>query len=245
MSTSVYCSDQTRPAEVVLDFFNQMKWSLSSTASGEAQLVFAKGQLKWRNPKLKIKPLGIDFIAEWKRLSIGKQDVFAKAIGVRLGVANVVDATAGLGGDSVKLLKLGCQVVAIEQSPILFALLLDAKIRAEENSLWLERVSPRFQLLFGPSEKILADLSPDQREVIYLDPMFPEREKSALSKGEMQHLQSLLGDPLPIEGLHDLAYGLSGRRLVLKRPRHAQALELVADQEFVGQSVRYDVWLRK
>ena len=52
------------------------------------------------------KPLQLDFIKSWKQLRIGKQDVFARAIGVRHGWTRVVDATAGLGGDTLKLLKL-------------------------------------------------------------------------------------------------------------------------------------------
>ncbi len=244
MNASIYLGDESRPSSILEEFFIKQNWELSTKPVGNAQLVFKSDRLVWHNRAVKLKPLEIDFLANWKQLKLGKQDVFAKAIGVRLGVKNVVDTTAGLGRDTIKLLKLGCEVVSIERSAILYALLLDAKIRAEENSLWLERVRPRFKLLFGQAEESLSQLSMKEREVIYLDPMFPEKDKTALAKGEMQHLQALFGEASAVDSLLALALEFSQRRVVLKRPRLANDLSLLPDQVFEGQSVRYDVWLK-
>jgi 16S rRNA (guanine1516-N2)-methyltransferase len=81
--------------------------------------------------------------------------------------------------------------------------------------------------------------------VIYLDPMFPPRQKSALVKKEMRVLHDLVGADTDAEQLFDAARATSIRRIVVKRPRIAPALSRVpASHNFCGKSNRFDVYLR-
>lgn len=192
-------------------------------------------------PGEKFKPLKIDFIKSWRQLKIGKQDIFARAIGVRLGWTHVIDATAGVGGDLLKLLKLGCTVTAIEESPLLFELLQDALQRADSNALWKAGAGTRVTLRHGRSEDFFPK-EVKEKTVIYLDPMFPERQASALPKGEMQILSKLLGEPESVEPLWQKARAVLGARVVLKRPKDAPQELPPPIQSYAGKTVRYDVW---
>ena len=61
----------------------------------------------------------------------GRQQPLARAVGLRQGRSpEVLDVTAGLGRDAFVLASLGCQVVLLERSPVIAALLFDALERA-------------------------------------------------------------------------------------------------------------------
>ncbi|MGE0764450.1 MAG: class I SAM-dependent methyltransferase [Bdellovibrionales bacterium] len=209
-------------------------------------------QLEWRDQILslchrdkRLPAVYVNFIHLWRSTQISKQDPFAKALGLRHGLKNVVDATAGLGGDLIKLLKLGCTVTAIESSPVVFALLLDGQRRAMNDERWVNGGSKRLTLQFGEAEKILPRLAAEICDVIYLDPMFPEKSKTALSKGEMQIMQELFSDSQDnLSSLLRAAREKANKRVVLKRPRLAAKVEPAPNLDFLGNSVRYDVWLR-
>lgn len=205
------------------------------------------GRLSLVHTQKKMKPLSIDFIETWKRTKIGKKDEFAKAIGISLGIKKVADLTAGLGSDSIKLLKLGCTVVAVERSPIMFALLEDALLRAKESIEWMKQTDSRFQLQFGDSLVDLNNLASKDTEVLYLDPMFPSDKKKGLSSREMQYLQELIGEgEKDADQLFSEALNFGPRRLVMKRPQHASHWQAPpADLIFSGRSVRYEVWIKQ
>lgn len=212
---------------------------------------FPEVMLEWRDEslwlldgRLKQSPVRVDFIADYKDLRIGKDDLLGKAVGLRRGLRHVVDITAGWGHDTLRLLKLGCEVVAIERSPVIYALLMDGLRRAEQNPQWLNLTAPRLKLIHGEAKEVLAGLPAEWREVIYMDPMFPERKKGALAKGEMQLLQTLLGPDDDMALTWETAWHYSARRLVYKSPRLTPAFAHKPDLSFEGRAVRYDVWLR-
>ncbi len=120
-----------------------------------------------------------------RRFGGGSGQMIAKAVGARPGrPLQVLDATAGLGRDAFVLATLGCRVQMLERHPVVAELLRDGLRRAAvtgdpELAVIVERLS----LLAADS---LQQLGPDHRvEVVYLDPMFPERSKSASVKKEM------------------------------------------------------------
>jgi len=63
-----------------------------------------------------------------------------------------------------------------------------------------------------------------QPDVIYLDPMYPHREKSAAVKKEMRVFQSLVGEDLDADNLLEPALALAKYRVVVKRPSYAPPL---------------------
>lgn len=209
-------------------------------------------ELEWKDQTLalcqrhkKLPRVDVDLIELWRRTKINQKDPFAKAIGLRHGLCHVVEATTGLGGDLIKLLKLGCEVVAIEGSPVIFALLMDGWRRANLDPRWVQGGGSRSRLQFGQAEEVLLQLAPLEREVIFLDPMYPEKSKTALSKGEMQVLQDLFADETDRSSdLFAAAHALATKRVVMKRPRRGPKASQKPDLEFLGASTRYDVWLK-
>ena len=159
------------------------------------------------------------------------------------GEGHIIDATAGLGQDAFILACAGWQVSLVEQSPVVHALLADGLQRAAEaNDDSLQRVIARMTL-FEPvdARQRLMELPP--AEVIYLDPMFPEREKSARVKKNRFLLQRLHGDKGQGEGLLETALTLAAK-VVVKRPRLAPPLNGgVPSAHIPGKTSRFDIYV--
>lgn len=151
-----------------------------------------------------------------------------------------VDATAGLGEDSLLLAAAGFTVTMFEKDQVIAALLRDALERAANDSR-LAGVAERMTLVEGDSMTGLRELgfSPD---VVFLDPMFPERTKSAAVKKKFQLLHHL-ERPCDNEGeLLDAALAARPRKVVIKRPPKGPWLAGVKPSHSIaGKAVRYDV----
>ena len=95
----------------------------------------------------------------------------------------IIDATAGLGQDAFVLAGLGCQVLCIEQHPVLSALLADGLARAKEGESWLREITDNMTLISAQAEAVLVTQKAD---VVYLDPMYPHeqnRKQAKVNKG--------------------------------------------------------------
>lgn len=157
----------------------------------------------------------------------GKQEFVAKAVGLKgESKLNVVDATPGLGRDAFILASLGCNVTLIERSPVVAALLADGIERAELNETVSGWLPQRMKLLHGNSIDVMQSMvdSGEEPDVVYLDPMFPHRKKTAQVKKEMRLFQDLLGGDLDADGLLEPALTLAKKRVVVKRPGSAGEL---------------------
>ena len=191
-------------------------------------------------------PVAVDFGAgamRHRRRS-GHNELLGKAVGVgkRPGL-HVIDATAGLGRDSFVLADLGCQVIMCERNPIVACLLASGLERAlHGGDPWLERVCGRMQLHRDAAQSLHVNA-----DVIYLDPMFPARDKRAAVKKEMALFQLLLaGDPQDGEELLSWALAEDVARVVVKRPPRAAALGGIEPSHTIrGKAVRYDVHVRR
>ncbi len=195
-------------------------------------------------------PVVVDFVsgavAHRRKFGGGKSQSIVKAVGVTDAKRqlSVLDATAGLGRDAFVLATLGCQVTMIERSPIVRLLLEDGLSRAAGDADVGEIVS-RMTLLAGSSHDHMAKLVQDWQtfDVVYLDPMFPHRDKSAAVKKEMVLFQSLLGPDRDADGLLAPALELAEHRVVVKRPRKAPDLnEQEPGYRLEGKSGRFDIY---
>ena len=151
-----------------------------------------------------------------------------------------VDATAGLGEDSLLLAAAGFAVTLFEQDPVIAALLRDALERAA-NEPQLADIVARMTLVEGDSVAGLRELgfSPD---VVFLDPMFPERTKSAAVKKKFQLLHHLERPCDNEEELLDAALAAHPRKVVIKRPLKGPRLAgAKPSHSLAGKAVRYDV----
>ena len=173
--------------------------------------------------------------------------------------AFVIDATGGLGKDSLMMAMMGCKVWMCEAHPFLYPLIQDAIQRA--------LIDPYFNLLFTHPdkfqffpedaknilEKFLGTEKAQRPDIVYLDPMFPLRKKSSLVKKNMQWLKAIHQEALteyfmpltPEKDLFQLSLQVATKRVVVKRPAHAPNLVPLPAPNFSKsfQSGRFDVYL--
>lgn len=162
----------------------------------------------------------------------------ARVRGVEKPVA--VDATAGLGEDSLLLAAAGFSVVLYERDAVIAALLEDALARALDDSR-LADVASRMTLVKGDSARLLAgmDTSPD---VVFLDPMFPERRRKAATNKKLQLFQRLERPCDNETELLQAAMATYPRKVVVKRPLKGPYLAGVKpSSSLMGKVVRYDI----
>ena len=195
-------------------------------------------------------PVAVDFGASAMRHRRrgGQNELLGRAVGVgKKAPLRVLDATAGLGRDSFVLADLGCDLTLAEREPVVAALLRSGLTRAQgADDLWLRAVAGRMTLVEGDVRQLGA-ATLQQHDVIYLDPMFPPRDKSAAVKKEMALFQTLFSQAV---GAGDadalLAWALQApvSRIVVKRPLKAAPLNGQAPSHAIrGKAVRYDVYV--
>lgn len=193
-------------------------------------------------------PLYVDFIGgaiEYRRKhTSSRKEGIARAVGIkRAQPPSVLDLTAGLGRDSFILASLGCTVRMVERSPVVAALLADAIARAQAEPS-LAGIMARLSLVAADSLEILNHWQGERPEVVYIDPMYPHRSKSALVKKEMRVIRMLVGDDPDSDALLSAALTVASKRVVVKRPRLAPPLAGPAPNfTLSGKNSRFDVYL--
>ena len=155
------------------------------------------------------------------------------------GTPTAIDATAGLGEDSLLLAAAGFSVRLYEYDPVIAALLKDTLRRAADVPE-LAPVVGRMQVLEENSLTALPQLE-DAPDVIFLDPMFPERQKSALIKKKFQLLQQLERPCSDEDALVNAAIAAHPRKIVIKRPLKGPYLAgIKPSYSLKGKAIRYD-----
>jgi len=174
----------------------------------------------------------------------GRGQPLARALGLKGGRSpGVVDATAGLGRDAFVLASLGCHVRLIERQPLLAELLDDGLRRAAADAA-SAGIAARMALIRADAADWLGGLdaaaAPD---CVYLDPMYPKRDKSAAVKKEMRLLQRLVGADADAAGLLAAALDCGAARVVVKRPKGAPPLDGPPPSAAItGPNTRYDLY---
>lgn len=155
---------------------------------------------------------------------------------------SLLDATAGAGTDAVMLAALGFEVTALERHAVLALMLDEALARARTDAGAPESLS---DLRFVHADAIAwMQSSTEPFDVIYLDPMFPDRTKSAQVKKPMQILQALHQDETDdTDVLLDLALQNAKYRVVVKRPARAPFLaDRKPTHQVKGSNIRFDIY---
>jgi hypothetical protein len=105
----------------------------------------------------------------------------------------------------------------------------------------------RLDLTTGDSRAYLAAMA-DPPDVIYLDPMFVSKNRTARPKKELWALARLVRDDDDGASLLAAALATGCRRIVVKRPDNGPPLEAPDGREpntqFRGKTVRFDVYLQ-
>jgi 16S rRNA (guanine1516-N2)-methyltransferase len=243
-----------------------------------------KSSSRKRRASSMMKPFFVDFCplpsSRLARRTSGDSgpDLLTKAVAPRKGTDNnsgatVYDLTAGLGQDSLLIANAGAKMVhMVERDPIVAALLEDALRRlrilsdCDDNDDDTRRVaadlSNRLSLEIDDGCRVLENLLTaglELPDIVYLDPMFPVRKKSASVKKNMQVLHSLLESQRGVveedqwaEELELLqaAYQAAKLRVVVKRPTNAEPLGgslssgLKPSYQTKGSVNRWDVYVK-
>jgi 16S rRNA (guanine1516-N2)-methyltransferase len=189
-----------------------------------------------------------DFTRDLRRLRPANlsHELLVRAVRVR-GVEHprAFDATAGMGEDSLLLAAAGFEVTLYEHDAVIAALLRDALDRAARYEA-LAPVVARMSLVQGDSVTALRELANADEtlrpDVVLLDPMFPERRKSASVKKKAQLLQRLERPAQDEREMLDAAIAAHPRKVVIKRPLKGQLLAgMKPSYQISGKAVRYDV----
>ncbi len=267
--------------------------------------------------KLSLKPDFQSLIPRLKRSNLDREYLVkaARIKGVRPELLTIIDATAGLGEDSMILAAAGYRIEMYEHDPVIAALLRDKLRRAafvpelasitarmhlhEEDSISALRNGTAPETLRAPGalqhgtapetlrapgalqhgtapetlrapgalqhgtapetlrapgalqhgtapETLRAPGALQNRrpDIILLDPMFPERQKSASVKKKFQLLHLLESPCSDEESLLDAAFFAAPRKIIIKRPPKGPFLALRRpDYSISGKAVRYDCFV--
>ncbi len=186
-----------------------------------------------------------------------QNELIARAAKIKEGESNLkaMDATAGFGEDSLILAAAGYEVMLYEKDPVIAALLKDCLIRARKIPEIKDMVM-RMKLVEGDSIEAMlnmAELKKDETKVvadmpdlIYLDPMFPERQKSSKIKKKFQLIQKLERPCFNGEEMVNAALSLNPKKILIKRPMKAETLgDRTPEFSYKGTSIRYDCFMQK
>lgn len=226
---------------------------LALPLGGEAEFALQLGATGWQLADLgpgAPGPVRVDFaegaVAHRRLHGGGLGQMIAKAVGLQPGIRpRVLDATAGLGRDAFVLAQLGCEVTLLERQPVVHLLLADGLARGRDDAE-LRPILDRMPLQAGDAIDGLRHWPGDPPQVIYLDPMFPERDKRALVKKEMRLFHALVGGDDDAPQLLSAALALATHRVVVKRPRKAPPLEgPTPGYTLEGKACRYDIYPKR
>ncbi|WP_370979362.1 class I SAM-dependent methyltransferase [Agaribacterium sp. ZY112] len=205
--------------------------------------------LTWLEGKKRLN-LMLDFVggaAAHRRLyGGGKSQAIAKACGISAAYKpSILDATAGQGGDAFVLASLGAQVLMLERTAVAYALLENALERAA--AAGDEELAPVIERMSLLRESALDYLPKAEAvDIVYLDPMFPERKKSAQVKKNMRVFHSVIGADSDADDLLVPALAVARYRVVVKRPKGAPFLaDTKPTYQLDGKSTRYDIYVNK
>lgn len=207
----------------------------------------AEPVLKQTDAGLVLSADGMELMADFGRMlprarhdRLGRE-LLIKAARIK-GVASphVLDATAGLGEDSFLLAAAGFEVTLCESDTTIAALLRDGLERAAQVPETAEIVA-RMTFIEDDSIKVMAALE-QAPDVVYLDPMFPERTKSAAVKKKFQLLHHLERPCDNAEELLQAALATGAKKIVIKRPVKGELLAgAKPSYQVKGKAIRYDV----
>lgn len=171
-----------------------------------------------------------------------QHEMLVKAASSEKEGRKAIDATAGMGEDAFLLAAQGYEVTLYEQNPVVAALLKDAIRRAKKNQI-LKDIAGRMKVVEADSVESMSKLL-DPVDVIYLDPMFPARQKSSLINKKLQLIQKLEPPCSEETDLFDAALKVCPSRIIVKRSLKSECL---AGREpsytLKGKAIRYDCYV--
>jgi 16S rRNA (guanine1516-N2)-methyltransferase len=251
-SVCIVCSDQAR-----IDQAHELaKWIGSPVLDEKSddyalQLCYEPDRVTLFDTMLKT-CIFVDFVsgalAHRRQFGGGRGQAIAKAVGLKHGRRpSVLDITAGLCRDAYVLASLGCKLYLVEQSPVVYTLIEDGIRRGQGDAACADILKNFISWINADAIEHMRTINSNSRpDVIYIDPMYPDRKKSALVKKDMQILQRLLPKDQHDDQLLMAALDCATERVVVKRPLHAPTLgNIPADTHTSSKKTRFDAYLVK
>lgn len=172
----------------------------------------------------------------------GRNELLAKAIGYRSNTSlTLFDTTAGSGREAFLLAALGCNVTLFERHPLV-ANALEAALSHASTDPALASIVAKITLHRICAIKFFSE-TPTFSDVIYCDPMFSPRTKSAAVKKPLQQLQQWIGQDHDAEQLVSLALQYAKKRVVVKRALRDPPLVRPPTFSLKASSHRFDVYM--
>lgn len=185
-----------------------------------------------------------DFEGMLHRVSDGRlhHEMLVRAVKSNEDSLKAIDATAGMGEDAFLIAAYGYDVTLYEQNPVIAVLLKDAIRRAKKNPL-LKEIVGRMQVINGNSIDYMEG-NLDEVDVIYLDPMFPSRQKSGLINKKLQLIQKLEPPCSTEKDLFEAAIKSGAKKIIVKRPLKSPHLDGRNPNYILnGKAIRYDCYI--
>ena len=157
---------------------------------------------------------------------------------------NILDTTTGLGRDSFTLASRGHKIIAIEKDIYIYLLLTHALSRALIDSK-IKSIAKNITLVNNDS-CIFINETNIKFDCVYIDPMFPERTKSAKVKKDMQIMHSIAfnNDQVNDKILDTIFTSKVCKKAIVKRPIKADFLaNKKPSHQLKGNSNRFDIYL--
>ncbi len=184
-----------------------------------------------------------DFEGMLHRVSDGRlaHEMLVRAAKITETDLKGIDATAGMGEDAFLLAAYGYDMTLYEQNPVVAVLLKDALRRAKKHPQ-LKEIAARMKLVEGNSVEELKTRV-DAVDLIYLDPMFPGRQKSGLINKKLQLIQKLEPPCSDEVELFEAAIQVKPSKIIVKRPLKSPFLAgKNPTYELKGKAIRYDCY---
>ncbi len=234
-----------------IDFLKILRGKFSDLG-GDIQFELNFGQrveLNVQSQSLSLKKaFFLDFAADkliWRISHSGRHsEAVARAVLGKEHHPVVFDATAGLGRDAFILQCCGAMVTMFERSPVIWALLFDALQRASKDEKFISSL-PNGLPKLAPFGSLIDHVEMGSADVVYYDPMFPQRQKSALVKQEMRILHAVVGGDEDADLMLPLLLKRATKRVVVKRPAGSVPLAvnlLRPSGATDGKACRFDIY---
>ncbi len=196
----------------------------------------------WQLCKMGQKAVEIDFAQPYYRYR-GGVEYLPKAF-KKLSGKKILDATAGWARDAWLLAYRGYHLTLCEKNPYLYTLLAQGIARAQNHPA-IQTVAKNLSVTYTGSQSFIRACG-HQFDAIYLDPMFPQRQKSAKVKKDMQILHDLLGSVADVENdrtLLESALDSGCEKVVVKRPKDADFLAQIKPHHSIhAPNTRFDIY---
>ncbi|MCB0422384.1 MAG: class I SAM-dependent methyltransferase [Bdellovibrionales bacterium] len=251
-SPYVFVSEQAPPHELLRWVREQIPsfYESDRLIDNCPNLVWSEQELKLVVPRNSVGPyVKVDFSSPQmnhrRRQGLGKKQLFAKALGLSAQPKTALDLTAGFATDAFTMLLYGLHVTALERHPIVYKLLEDGVRRAHLDLDIGLLIKNQLQIEQCEALEYLHKAEPLSYDLIFYDPMYPTKKKTALSKKNMQVLQAFIipNETEEMEEVLNQALKMARQRVVVKRPPSAEPLLRKPSLSFPGKSVRYDIYL--